>query len=231
MYASKEFAGYNLTDNDLRGANGKEIESRERTIFSASAGINLNYRMSRKWSLQSGLTYSWSKSNIDSATSYAMQGDAGNVQFKFNSVLGYSYLHSPGAGTPILGDSISTANTLTRLDYLTLPLTLTYRIAAGRFAFVPAVGVTFNVLTQAYLETDVYGQGYSENESQILIRGLKKVNVGMLVKADLEYRLSKTLTAVLIPSFKRTLSPVNLKSAFSTYPYNFGIGTGLQIVF
>lgn len=111
--------------------------------------------MNEKWSVQSGLGYSWSKTNIDSATSYAALSDAGNVQFKFNPVLGYSYLYSPETSSPLPGDSISTSNMTTRLHYLTVPLVISYRLSMGWFTLVPSAGVTCNVLTQAILETDV----------------------------------------------------------------------------
>jgi hypothetical protein len=230
-FVSKDFAGYNFSDNDLTGANGKEIEDRERNVFSASVGLNLNYRISRKWSIQSGIAFSWSNSNIDSAVSFAVKNETGNVQFQFNSVLGYSYLSSPGSVIPSLGDSISTAKSNTSLHYLTVPLIISYRIDKGRFGIAPGAGVTFNILTKAAMETKVYGAGYELSESEIPIQGLKKINVGLLIKADLEYRFSSRWAFQIIPSFRNTLGPVNLKGAVSAYPYNFGIGTGLRFVF
>jgi lipopolysaccharide assembly outer membrane protein LptD (OstA) len=213
------------------GANGKEIEKRERNVFSAAVGINVNYRFNRRWAIQSGIAYSWSNSQIDSATSYAVQEGNGPVQFKFNSVLGYSYLHPHGTAAPAAGDSILTAKSSTNLHYLTIPLAVSYRIYSKRFAFVPAVGITFGILTKAEMEANEYGLGYDEKDSKIPIRGLKKINTGVLLKADLEYHISNLRAVEVIPSFRSTLSPVNLKSALSAYPYNFDIGMGVQFSF
>jgi hypothetical protein len=231
VYLSRDYAGYNFSDHDIIGPGGKEIESRERNILSRSAGIYLNYKLSRKLVLQSGLSYSWSNNSIDSANSYAVKGDNGVIQFKFNTVSGYTYLDPPASAIPIVGDSISTAKSYTQLRHLTIPLILSYKIPIGRFSILAGAGLTFNLLTSASLETVVYGHNFKQNESQIPIRGLKKINVGVLVKTELDYHFLNRWAIEIIPSFRNTLSPVNLNSSVSAYPYNFGIGAGIRYLF
>ena len=58
VFFSQEFAGYNLSDDDATAADGREIEKRERNAFSASMGMYLNYRINRRWVVQTGLSYS-----------------------------------------------------------------------------------------------------------------------------------------------------------------------------
>jgi Outer membrane protein beta-barrel domain len=230
-YFSKEFAGYSLTDNDQTGANGQEIEQRERNVFSASVGFYLNYKFSKKWILQSGISYSWSNSNIDSATSYAVKDNQGKVPFKLNTISGYGYLYSASAAQPSVGDSIYTAKSYSQLHYLTVPLILSYRIPLKRFSLLVGAGATFNILTSAELETKTYGNGYPETEYTISMKGLKKVNYGVLVKLDLEYHLNSNLGIDIMPCFKNTLSPMNLETPVSAYPYNVGVGVGLTYRF
>jgi len=225
-YYSKELAGYTLSDDDVTSADGKEIEKRERNVFSASVGLYLNYRLNKKWSLQSGISYSWSNSIIDSATSYAVKDNTGTIQFKLNTISGYGYIQPSTGMQPNLGDSVSTAKTYSELHYLSVPIILYYHIPLKRFSLLAGGGVTINMLSGASIETKTYGSGFQEKEYAISMLGLKKVNYGIIVKADLQYHVNSRIGADLIISFKNTLSPINLKSALSAYPYNLGIGLG-----
>ena len=231
-YFSQEFAGYNFSDNDIKAPNGKEIEKAERNIFSASVGVYLNYKINKRWMLQTGLSYSWSRSIMDSSQSYAVKNEGGDIAFKLNTASGYSYLHSPSFIVPMVGDSIATAKTHSELHYITVPLVLSYRIPMHRFTLLAGAGMTFNVLTQATIETDIYGANYRQNESEIPLNGLKKINLGLLIKAEIQYRLTSHMAVSLIPSFKNTLGPINMNSSsLSAYPYNIGIGAGIVYLF
>jgi Outer membrane protein beta-barrel domain len=230
-YFSQEFAGYSLTDNDLTGVNGQEIEERERNVFSASVGFYINYKINKRWILQSGISYSWSKSNIDSGTSYAVVDNHGNIQYKLNTISGYGYLKPTSLTQPNVGDSVYTAKSYSQLHYLTIPLVISYRIPLRRFSLLIGAGASFNVLTGSEIETKTYGHGDPEKEYSVNMLGLKKVNYGMLVKLDMEYRINSNLGVNIIPCFKNTLSPINLESAITAYPYNFGIGVGFTYRF
>jgi hypothetical protein len=230
-YFSKEFAGYNFKDKDLAGPHGQEIEQRERNVFSASVGFFLNYDISKNWVLQSGMSYSWSNSNIDSCTSYAVKDNQGGIQYKLNTISGYGYLEPGSATQPSVGDSVKTAKSFSQLHYLTIPLVLSYRISRKKFTLLAGAGATFNILTGAEIETNTYGNGSPEKEYCVNMMGLKKINFGMIVKLDLEYSVNTHFGINVIPSFKNTLGPINLESAVAAYPYNFGIGLGMTYRF
>jgi len=230
-FFSQEFAGYSLADNDLTGVNGQEIEERERNVFSASLGFYINYKISKRWILQSGISYSWSNSNIDSGTSYAVIDNRGNIQYKLNTISGYGYLKPASLTQPNVGDSVYTAKSYSQLHYITVPLVLSYHIPLKRFSLLIGAGTSFNVLTGAELETKTYGQSVPEKEYSVNMMGLKKINFGMLVKLDIEYHFNSKMGINIIPCFKNTLSPINLESAVTAYPYNFGIGVGVTYRF
>jgi len=230
-YFSKEFAGYNLSDDDATAADGREIEERERNVFSASIGIYVNYRIKKRWFIQSGLSYSWSNSNIDSSKSFAVLGNNGSVQYKFNTISGYGFLQPLPTIQPSVGDSVFTAKAYSQLHYLTVPLILSYRIPLNRFSLLIGSGISFNFLTGATVETKIYGLNFTQDESAIPMKGLKKINYGFLLKADFEYHINSKLGIDLIPCFKNSLTPINIHSALSAYPYNFGIGAGISYRF
>lgn len=227
-YFSHEFAGYNPVDDDIRGPNGKERDVQQRNVFSASAGVYFNFKVNKKWTIQSGVSYSWANSYIDSSKSYAVIDYSGNIQYKLNTSTGYGYLKPNSVVPPNVGDSILTAKTYSQIHYLTIPIIMSYNISMKRFSLMVGGGVTFNIKTSGALETRTYGPGYPEKEYNVNILGLKKTNFGMILKADLEYHINSRVGINLIPSFKNTLGPINLPGASSAYPYNFGIGLGVS---
>ncbi len=160
-YFSKEFAGYNLSDDDATAADGREIEERERNVFSASVGINVNYRIKKRWVIQTGLSYSWSNSIIDSSKSFAVLGNDGIVQYKFNTISGYGFLQ------PLPYDSTQCGRQ--RIYGQCIQSTSLFNCSAGIIAMefrlkdshlLIGAGVSFNILTGATVETKIYGLNY-----------------------------------------------------------------------
>jgi hypothetical protein len=90
------------------------------------------------------------------------------------------------------------------------------------------MGFTLNLLTSAILETKLQDASYSQDEIEVKMYGLKKTNYGALVKADLQYPIYRNWSLNLVASFKNTLTPINLHTIISTYPYNLGIGLGIS---
>ena len=227
-YFSPEFTGFKLSDNDADAADGREIKKRERHFFSASGGILINYRLNRRWNIQSGLSYSWSSSIIDPSKSYAVNDNYGNVHYRINTISGYGYLPSSSSVAPNVGDSVLTDKAHSRLHYLTIPMIVSYGFKLHRFTLLAGAGVTFNILARATVESKIHVSSNNQNESIVTLYGLKKINYGILLKTELQYQFDSNWWINLIPSFNNALGPINIHSAFSTYPYNFGIGLGIS---
>ena len=193
----------------------------------------MNYKLNHRWKLQSGISYSWSRSNIDSGRSYAVKNEEGTVQFKLNTISGYGYLNPTSATRPSVGDSVLTANTYSELHYLTVPLILSYNMSFKRFTLLVGGGVTFNLLTGATIQTNAFVPGNANPDKlyTIYVKGLKQINYGIIIKTDLEYLVNSRIGIDLMPTFKNALTPINLKTAVSAYPYNFGIGLGFTYHF
>jgi hypothetical protein len=148
-----------------------------------------------------------------------------------NTISGYGYLQYPPSLLPNVGDSILTGKAISRIHYLTLPLILSYRFPLKRFSMLLGAGISFNLLTKAYLETQIYGPNLMGEETATTIKGLKSLYCGIILKADLEYQINNRLGVNLMPTFKNSLSPINIHSALSAYPYNFGLGLGMSYHF
>jgi hypothetical protein len=227
-YFSQEFSGYNLSDNDAASPYDQEIEQKERDVFSASGGLLLNYMLKKRVMIQSGLSYSWSRSSMDPSECFAVANNNGNIQYKISTISGYGYLPSSASVAPNLGDSALTDKSFSKLAYLTIPLIGSYVFKLSRFTILAGAGVCFNFLTSARLESKIEGPSPNGGESVVTMYGLKKVNYGILVKGELQYPINSNWWIHLIPYFKNALSPINMHNALSTYPYNFGIGLGVS---
>jgi hypothetical protein len=81
------------------------------------------------------------------------------------------------------------------------------------------------------LETKIYGPNLKDQETVIPIKGIRNLNYGIILKADLEYHINNRVGVNVIHSFKNSISPINIHSALSAYPYNFGIGAGISYHF
>jgi hypothetical protein len=229
-YFSKEFAGYNLSDHDSIAANGREVDKKEKPVYSASAVVLVSYNLGEKWVLQSGFSYSWSNSLANPTTSYAVKNN-GQIKFQVNTLSGYGYLPiSPAAPTQV-GDSAITGNSFTKLHYLSVPFIASYKFRIRKFTVIAGMGFTLNLLTSATLETKLQGAPYSQDEVEVKMYGLKRMNYGALVKAELQYPIYRNWSLDLVAGFKNTLTPINLHTVISTYPYNLGIGLGISHTF
>jgi hypothetical protein len=227
-YFSQEFAGYNLTDHDSTSANGKEIEKKERSVFSASAGLLLNYRLKGKWIIQSGLVYSWSNSIMDPSTTYAVKDNNGDIKFKVNTVSGYGFLTPSSSAPPNVGDSAMIGRSYSRLRYLTIPIMASYGFIVKKFTMLAGAGISFNFLTNATVQSGIRGTFYNAPESVVTLYGLQKINYGLILKTELQYPVSPHWSLSLLACFKNTLTPINTHTSLSTYPYNVGIGLGVK---
>jgi hypothetical protein len=112
-----------------------------------------------------------------------------------------------------------------------MPFIAAYKFRIRKFTVMAGIGFTLNLLTSATLETKLQGAPYSQDEVEVKMYGLKRMNYGALVKAELQYPIYRNWSLDLAASFKNTLTPINLHTVISTYPYNLGIGLGLSHTF
>jgi len=222
-YFSQELAGYNLADHDSTRAGHKEIDKRYNSLVSASAGILLGYQLTKKWLLQTGLLYSWSSSLGDPTTAYAVTDNNGNTKYLLNTVAGYGYLPSSSPA----GDSVKTDQSSSRLHYLSLPVIASYAIYKKRFTFLAGAGIIGNFLTGATVTSRIEGGPTPQPESIVTMYGLRKINYGLLLKAEAQYAVRADWSLDLMITSKNALTAINTNANYSTYPYYLGVGLGI----
>src|SRR5579863_106378 len=222
-YFSQELAGYNLADHDSTGTGHKEIDKKYNSLVSASAGLLVGYQMTKHWLLQTGLLYSWSSSLGDPTTAYAVTDNNGNTKYLLNTVAGYGYLPSSSPA----GDSVKTDQSSSRLHYLSLPVIASYAIYKKRFTFLAGAGIIGNFLTGATVTSRIEGGPTPQPESIVTMYGLRKINYGLLLKAEAQYAVRADWSLDLMITSKNALTAINTNANYSTYPYYIGVGLGI----
>ena len=129
-YASVDFTQYTLDDDDSYSGNDPEdkqdIQQRERHQFSFSAGVLARWQFSPKISLKTGLVYSNIAIGIQPQTLYASEDNNQDIRYKFITSSGYAYLKPVFGTPPAAGDSITADISQHHLQYLNLPLMVSY---------------------------------------------------------------------------------------------------------
>jgi hypothetical protein len=226
-YFSRELAGYNLADHDSTGAGHKEIDKKYNSLVSASAGILVGYQLTKKWLLQTGLLYSWSSSLGDPTTAYAVTDNNGNTKYLLNTVAGYGYLASSSPA----GDSVKTDQSSSRLHYISFPVIASYAFYKKRFTFLAGAGLIGNFLTGATVTSRIEGGPTPQPESIVTMYGLRKINYGLLFKAEAQYAVRAGWSLDLMITSKNALTAINTNANYSTYPYYIGVGLGITHTF
>jgi hypothetical protein len=222
-YFAQELAGYNLADHDSTAASGREIDKKATSLFSASGGLLVGYRLSKKWLIQSGFIYSWSRSISDPSVAYAVTDNNGNTKYKLNTPTGYGFLPSSSS----IGDSVETDQSSTRLHYLSIPLIASYAFDVKRFTFLTGAGVIGNLLTSATVASKIKGPSSPQAESIVTLYGLRKINYGLFLKAEIQYAIRADWSVNLTLTSKNALTPINTNMTYSTFPYYVGLGIGM----
>lgn len=229
VFAAPEFANYTLEDDETNHYENKQvIQKRETHLLSYAAGVLISYNINKKFSLQSGITWSSSNINIDPDKIYAAKDNSGTVKYIYNTSSGYGYILPSFSLSPQIGDSLYTRTSVHTLQFISIPVLARYRFVHKKFSLNPGVGIAFNFLTKASLTTEVNDNTSSESEVITKLNGLKKINYSFLLSSELQYQVSKKWAFIAAPYFKYALAPINNGNVVKTYPYNIGIGFGVE---
>ena len=100
-----------------------------------------------------------------------------------------------------------------------------------KLTIVPGIGFTTNLLLGSKAKTELH----KDNEqSKITIKnmlGLAPIYFSFATDVELHYKLSNNFNLMLLPSFKHGIVPTTSNHVVKTYPYNFGLGIGLNLSF
>lgn len=230
-FFSPDIAWYNLED-DEQGANienANEIDKEEKNEFSFSYGVMADYKINKHWGIQSGVTVSNTNITTDPKQIYAQPDNTGNIKYRINTSSGYGYILPSFSTNPATGDSIYAFTSSHKLQYVGIPLAVTYNVQKGKFNFKTLTGVSANILIKAKLETTVEKGFNNELETVDNIQGLKKIYFSGLAGVGVDYKLNTKISLILSPTLRFAINSINKDAAVKTYPVSLGFNTGIKI--
>jgi len=224
----------------------------EKPLMSYSAGVDVNYRVSKRWNIQSGLYFSElgqisenilvSEVPVNSydPTMYAVNTSTGNItiQGSPNEIIDKV---SPGIrntedlfNAPLIPGGIDVKNEIAQVqtnivqtyEFYEVPVVVNYKLVDRKFGLSLSGGVSANIMygNAAYIE-----ESGSRYELEATVDNLKNMNYSGILGLGMEYPIIKKLCLNLKPTFRYSLSPIN--ETGSVYPYSFGLFTGLKYTF
>lgn len=208
--------------------NSREAKRTEQETVSFSTGIGVQKQIGRNISLQSGLQYFWSRTNIEPKTIFAQPDPRGDVRFRFSCSSGESYLPTKNSLPPISGDSIKTNFSQSEISYLQVPLLFSYEINFGKFSLMPTAGIQTNFLLSGKLNSSLE-HPTGEEEVSSSIDGLRSTYLSGVIQPGLNYKLSDRISFDFNPNINFSLSPINKGTAVKTYQNLFSVGAGIRI--
>jgi len=204
------------------------VASRERPDPSYTAGILAEYRLSRKYSLQAGISLSNSFTSIDSTVVRARPDNAGTYRFKLATTYGLAEIRRTGIN-PQNGDSIRLDDASLHLQYISVPVIIKYQIKPGNFNISGLAGVGINRLTNEKMEVEYVSNANNETEIVEKIEGLKKTFITFIAGAEAGYNINRRMSIGISPTILYSLTPVNEGTPVKTFPITISTAALLKI--
>lgn len=231
VFYSPDFVGSRV-DNDhnrFREDDRDEIKNKEEIKNSSRLGVLINYNAGKNFSIQSGLAYSTTTTTILPKMIFARPDMFGNVNYRFNCSAGYSDITLHPGNPPALGDSISTLSSLNTLKYISVPLTVRYKISRGKFSVNPGLGIAANLLAKGSIETVIPGAAGNEKENINHIEGLNKSYLNGALSLGLNYNFNRFFGLSFTPVTRFALTAINKNAPVKTYLNSFGLEAGITL--
>jgi hypothetical protein len=202
-----------------------DIDRTESQPMSISGGILADLKIARNMTVQSGIVFTSRTIEIEPKYVKAERNPDGKVRYKFDCSAGTYYIKKSTYARP--GDSALTIFSTNELNYINIPLALTYHFGGKKFSFFATAGAGLNLLTDQYLETGLSNYSYDENES--IATNLKSSYLNGMVGAGVTYRPFKKVSFLFSPQYQFALSPMNENMPVKAYPRIFNMQLGMQI--
>ena len=230
-FFSPDIAWYHLSNDNInnQSANASELDREERHEFSSTYGLLVDYLINKNWGLQSGLVLSNTNIIVQPGTIYAQPDNAGNIKYRINTSSGYGYVLPAFSINPAIGDSLYAFTSSHSLQYIGIPLALTYNVTKSKFKFNLLAGVSSNFLLKAKLNTTVEKGFDNSIETVDNLVGPKKVYFSGIAGAGVDYKLMSNTAITFAPTMRFALNPINKDATVKSYPNSFGFVVGLKI--
>jgi len=231
VFGSPNHSFTRLVNDDLLagpGRNKNAAEREEHQGTSYSAGVLVNYGLTKSIILQSGMVFSSAKTIISPKTIYARPGNNGHAEYEFNCSSGYSYITPKTGPAPAVGDSIRAMGSSSVISYIGVPLSLNYVWQRGRFLLKPGIGLSVNFLTSGKSSTRFNSLPGNEKTTSS-IAGLKTAYMDGSVALGAEWMVNRKISVGIRPMLRMALTTINKNTPVKTYQNYLSWETGIRI--
>jgi len=217
------------------------FDETDQAIMSYAGGLNIEYQINKKLSIQSGLNYSrigHSSEEIILSKSSGSQNDIsisssiGKVSTFERSGQVLESIEMTRSSSSLSSNSemdkatfFIKNNLVYRFDYLELPLIMKYKLIDKKIDFQILGGLNSGIL----IDNNVYVKTDNELNKIGKTDDLRTINYSGILGFGIEYLLFKRTTFVFEPSLKYSLLPINNSNqSFDYYAYSFSLFTGIK---
>jgi len=227
-----------------------QINSSEQTRISYTGGVGFAYKLSRKFSVQSGLYYATVGNEVDGINSFAgfseydytkgdhnfevltssgrIYTDNADVFLRDNSGDRVQTMYTNDVFDPAKANLSYVNNTLFQnFSYLEMPVIFRYKLVDKSIDFNLIGGLSYNLLVNNSVHTVIDGSRYNVGKTE----GMNPLMVSSSLGMGMEYNLSDKFSLNLEPTFKYYLNPFGEFTGLKSQPYSFGIFSGLSYKF
>lgn len=228
-FYSPDLVFYHFEKNALINSNNSNLDKTETESYSSTTGILIDYKISNRWVIESGITLATSNFNLDDETLYAQQDNSGIIQYKLSTPLGNTYLKPSFSNNLNVGDSIFSQSTTQTLQYLEFPIAIKYYLKKGKLTFNALAGISANFLVRGSITTELEYANDNELETTHMIYGLKQFYINGLAGLGADYNFYKNFSVTFSPVFRFALNSINNNLPIQSFPNSFGFALGLKL--
>ena len=190
-----------------------------------SGGLLADLKIAKNMTLQSGLIFTSRTIQIEPKYIKAERNPDGKVRYKFDCSAGTYYIKKSTYARP--GDSALTQFSTNELNYINIPLSLSYHFGGKKFHLFATAGAGLNILTDQYLETGLYNYSYDEQES--ISTNLKSNYFNGMIGAGINWQAFRKVSFLFSPQYQFGITPMNENMPVKAYPRIFNMQLGMQI--
>jgi hypothetical protein len=246
MASPTYYSGINSGSSDL----SNQIIASEQPTFSYSGGLSFAYKITKRFSIQSGLYYSSLGQKVDGINSFSgfqqYSSSKGDHNFAVLTSSGTVFTSNPDVFLSAnSSDRILTAYTNDVFDpkkaslqpvnnslnqdfsYLEFPVILKYKLIDKTIGVNLIGGLSYNLLVHNTVYTTLDGTVYPIGDT----KGLNPLSLSSSLGMGMEYNISTKLSLNLEPTFRYYLNPFSVTTGSYIHPYSFGIFSGVSYKF
>lgn len=213
--------------------------------LSFSSGFSFGYRLSRRWSIRTGLVYtdkgeqangilifnnsnsSFESLSTQEASDAAVSLTVFSVSDQSSSIFANNF--SPETSTFILETADEDVSITYHYQFLDIPLVMQFDlITSPSLNYFISAGMALDLFLGYWINSTIRGEKQSNKGQGDPFR---KLNYVTQFSTGLAYHAWESWTITLEPTYRYSLSSIAKEAAVSAHPYSFGLMTGIKYHF